>query len=154
MAKRSDPQAEAIVEGRHDNPFGYLGMHKSASGLRVRTMLPGAEAVTIVDSATGDTVAEALRIHPEGLFAAHRASGELLPVKARRHPARAGRPPGTASVIAAPSRHVWQDGAWMAERASRNDRDAPISIYEVHLGSWRRNLAAQGRYLSYRELAD
>ena len=69
MAKRSDPQAEAIVEGRHDNPFGYLGMHKSASGLRVRAMLPGAAAVAIVDSATGQPVAEALPIHPDGLFA-------------------------------------------------------------------------------------
>ena len=42
----------------------------------------------------------------------------------------------------------------MAERGRRNDRDAPISIYEVHLGSWRRNLAEGGRYLSYRELAE
>jgi 1,4-alpha-glucan branching enzyme len=274
MAKRSDPQAEAIVEGRHDNPFGYLGMHKSASGLRVRAMMPGATAVAIVDSATGEPVGEALQIHPEGLFAAdiarrepfryrlrvqwggqwhefedtyrfppvlgdldihllvegsHHASyqklgahpivhdgvegvafavwapnarrvsvvgdfnqwdgrrmpmrrrhaggfweifvpglkpghlykyeiigadGGLLPLKADPHAARAERPPGTASVIAAPSRHLWQDGTWMAERRSRNDRDAPVSIYEVHLGSWRRNLAEQGRYLSYRELAE
>ena len=42
----------------------------------------------------------------------------------------------------------------MAERGRRNDREAPVSIYEVHLGSWRRNLAEGGRYLSYRELAE
>ena len=42
---------------------------------------------------------------------------------------------------------------WRA-RAQRNDREAPISIYEVHLGSWRRNLAEGGRYLTYRELAE
>src|SRR5204862_202165 len=50
------------------------------------------------------------------------------------------------------SRHVWQDGGWMNARAQRNDREAPIAIYEVHLGSWRR--PEQGRYLSYRELAE
>jgi 1,4-alpha-glucan branching enzyme len=42
----------------------------------------------------------------------------------------------------------------MAWRAERNHREAPISIYEVHLGSWRRNLAESGRYLTYRELAE
>ena len=42
----------------------------------------------------------------------------------------------------------------MAERAARNDRNAPISVYEVHLGSWRRNLAEHGSYLTYRELAE
>ena len=274
MAKRSDPQAEAIVDGRHDNPFGYLGMHKSASGLRVRAILPGATTVAIVDSAVGEPVAEALQIHPGGLFAAdvarrepfryrlralwgghwhefediyrfppvlgdldihllvegsHHASyqklgahpithegiegvafavwapnarrvsvvgefnqwdgrrmpmrrrhaggfwelfvpnlrpghlykyeiigadGGLLPLKADPHAVRAERPPGTASMITGPSRHVWQDGSWMADRASHNDRDAPISIYELHLGSWRRNRAEHGRYLSYRELAE
>ncbi len=42
----------------------------------------------------------------------------------------------------------------MKERWAHNDREAPISIYEVHLGSWRRNLAEGGRYLTYRELAE
>jgi 1,4-alpha-glucan branching enzyme len=80
--------------------------------------------------------------------------GALLPLKADPYAERAERPPGTASVVAAPSRHVWQDGAWLAERARNNGRGAPIAVYEVHLGSWRRNLAEQGRYLTYRELAE
>src|SRR4029077_5592493 len=63
-------------------------------------------------------------------------------------------PPGTASVVAAPSRHLWQDGGWMGARSQHNDREAPISIYEVHLGSWRRNPDEHARYLTYRELAD
>jgi 1,4-alpha-glucan branching enzyme len=81
-------------------------------------------------------------------------NGELLPLKADPQAELAEMPPGTASVVAAPSRHDWQDGAWMAEREQRNNREAPVSIYEVHLGSWRRNLAEGGRYLSYRELAE
>ena len=44
------------------------------------------------------------------------ADGRLLPLKADPHAERSERPPGTASVVADPSRHVWHDGVWMAER--------------------------------------
>jgi 1,4-alpha-glucan branching enzyme len=47
-------------------------------------------------------------------------------------------PPATASVVAAPSRFRWRDDAWLAARAQRHGPQAPISIYEVHLGSWLR----------------
>jgi 1,4-alpha-glucan branching enzyme len=57
--------------------------------------------------------------------------------------------PGTASRIV-DLHYEWNDGAWMRERAGRNALDAPISVYEVHPGSWRR---ADGLPLSYRELA-
>ncbi|MBS0123255.1 1,4-alpha-glucan branching protein GlgB [Thetidibacter halocola] len=63
----------------------------------------------------------------------------------------AQHPPATASVVRDISGYGWTDDAWMQARAERNRRDRPISIYEVHLGSWRR--AADGRMLSYRELA-
>jgi 1,4-alpha-glucan branching enzyme len=59
-------------------------------------------------------------------------------------------PPKTASVIY-PLEYDWRDQDWMANRGRRNALDAPISMYEVHLGSWRRN--AEGRWFSYRELA-
>ena len=80
--------------------------------------------------------------------------GRLLPLKADPYAETAERPPGTASVVVAPSSHVWGDDEWMQGRGWRNDRSAPIAIYEVHLGSWRRNLAERGRYLTYRELAE
>ena len=47
-------------------------------------------------------------------------------------------PPNTASIVHDPSRFVWRDEEWMRARAERNAPGAPISIYEVHLGSWRR----------------
>ena len=50
----------------------------------------------------------------------------------------AERPPATASIVAAPLRHAWTDGAWMVERAARQAATAPISIYEVHAASWLR----------------
>ena len=45
-------------------------------------------------------------------------------------------PPGTASIVPQPQQHRWRDDAWMRCRAKRQAVDAPISIYEMHLGSW------------------
>lgn len=60
-------------------------------------------------------------------------------------------PPKTASVVWADD-HKWKDGAWMKSRAAHNGLDKPYSVYEVHLGSWRRN--ADNEFLTYLELAD
>ena len=65
--------------------------------------------------------------------------------------------PQTASVVADLSRYSWSDAAWMATRRARQALDRPMTIYEVHLGSWRREAATgspDGRWLTYRELAD
>ena len=59
------------------------------------------------------------------------------------------RPPATASRVWNLD-YTWQDSAWMASRAARNGLDAPMSIYEMHVGSWRRK---DGNFLTYRELA-
>jgi 1,4-alpha-glucan branching enzyme len=58
-------------------------------------------------------------------------------------------PPATASRLWNLD-YTWKDGAWMSSRGARNGLDAPMSIYEVHLGSWRRK---DGNFLNYRELA-
>jgi len=79
-------------------------------------------------------------------------NGEVLPLKADPFAFAMEHPPASASIVAAPGSHSWTDGAWMARRASSTRLEAPISIYEVHLGSWKRGAA--NRYLSYRELAD
>jgi 1,4-alpha-glucan branching enzyme len=60
--------------------------------------------------------------------------------------AAAEQPPATASVVVT-SRHEWQDDAWMAARPKRKPVREPMSVYEVHLGSWRPGL-------SYRQLAE
>jgi 1,4-alpha-glucan branching enzyme len=59
--------------------------------------------------------------------------------------------PATASMTTTPSTFQWDDSQWLEQRAQRDWLKEPISIYEVHLGSWRRNAA--GHFLSYRELA-
>jgi 1,4-alpha-glucan branching enzyme len=58
-------------------------------------------------------------------------------------------PPATASRVWTLD-YTWNDAAWMSSRASRNGLDAPMSIYELHPGSWRRK---DGHFLNYRELA-
>jgi 1,4-alpha-glucan branching enzyme len=61
-------------------------------------------------------------------------------------------PPRTASVIW-DGEHRWEDAEWMAARPERNALDAPISVYELHLGSWRRRVD-EDRPLTYLELAE
>jgi 1,4-alpha-glucan branching enzyme len=61
-------------------------------------------------------------------------------------------PPKTASIVW-DLEYAWGDQAWMANRRGRNALDAPMSAYEVHLGSWRRVAEEGNRSLSYRELA-
>ncbi len=61
-------------------------------------------------------------------------------------------PPGTASIVWKLD-YEWGDGEWMAQRQSRNALDAPMAIYEVHLGSWRRVPEEGNRWLTYREMA-
>jgi len=60
--------------------------------------------------------------------------------------------PKSGSVVCNIDRYTWGDANWMAQRAQRDWFRAPISIYEVHLGSWRRG--PENRWLGYRELAD
>ncbi len=61
--------------------------------------------------------------------------------------------PRTASVVRNVDRYSWNDQAWMDSRRKRDPLTQPLSIYEVHLGSWRRILEEGDRWLTYQELA-
>lgn len=63
-------------------------------------------------------------------------------------------PPKTASVVWDIADYDWKDKSWMKTRAKHNALDAPYSVYEVHLGSWKRKYEDGGRSLSYVEMAD
>jgi 1,4-alpha-glucan branching enzyme len=82
------------------------------------------------------------------------ASGAILPLKTDPFALAAEHPPRTAAVVADINDIAWNDGEWMARRGETTRRDAAMSIYEVHLGSWRRVPEQGARYLTYRELAD
>ncbi len=66
---------------------------------------------------------------------------------------RCEHPPKTASIVAKLD-YSWNDRQWMQNRHRHNALDAPMSIYEVHLGAWRHGNEAGDRFLSYRELAE
>lgn len=83
-------------------------------------------------------------------FALLGRDGVELPHKADPMALRAEAPPATASVVAAPLEHEWRDADWMASRGARQAPEAPISIYEVHLGSW---LHRNGQELDWSEAA-
>ncbi len=78
-------------------------------------------------------------------------NGKLLPLKTDPYGSYHEPPPGNASIVY-DSHYTWQDREWTDQRSTTPRLDGPVSIYEVHLGSWRR--AADDRYLSYPELAD
>jgi 1,4-alpha-glucan branching enzyme len=164
-----------LVEGNHLASYQKLGahpvVHDGVEGVAFAVWAPNARRVSVVgDFNFWDGRRMPMRrrhaggfweLFVPGLEPGHLykyeivgPDGGVLPLKADPYANAAEHPPGTASVVAAPSRHAWQDAAWMEERWRHNHREAPISIYEVHLGSWRRNLAEGGRYLSYRELAE
>ncbi len=78
--------------------------------------------------------------------------GALLPLKADPFGFEAELRPSTASVVADSSDFAWTDAEYMARRREGEPRRKPMSIYEAHLGSWRRGEG--GRFLTYDELAD
>jgi 1,4-alpha-glucan branching enzyme len=64
------------------------------------------------------------------------------------------RPPRTASIVHDQHKYEWCDQDWMQARPHKNWLEAPLAIYEVHLGSWMRVPEENNRYLTYKELAD
>ncbi len=78
----------------------------------------------------------------------------LLPLKADPVGFGAELPPATASVVRDLRGYDWADGGWLQERGARQKVDQPISVYEVHLESWRRVPEEDNRSLTYRELAE
>jgi 1,4-alpha-glucan branching enzyme len=157
-------------EGRHWNLHHRLGAHPreldGVPGVAFAVWAPNARAVSVVGdwNLWNPTTHPLRRIGGLGLwevfipdvpvgarykFDLVTASGEWLR-KCDPYASFAELRPGQASVVFA-SRHVWRDDAWIASRASRSAQSAPMSIYEVHAGSWRR--AEDDRWLTWRELA-
>ena len=79
--------------------------------------------------------------------------GKVLPLKADPVGFGSQHPPETASIVRDIDGYGWKDKSWMQSREQVQKTDAPISIYEVHLGSWKRIWNENGRPLSYNEAA-
>ncbi len=76
----------------------------------------------------------------------------IITEKADPYARRCEHPPKTASIVWSES-YEWNDEKWMKKRQKNNALDAPYSVYEVHLGSWKKHVE-EDRFLSYVELAD
>ena len=147
-------------EGRHFELAGAFGAQTMAidgvPGVRFAVWAPNARRVAVVgDFNSWDARRHPMRVrYPAGvweLFVPRIAPGSRykydiigpggarVPQKADPVARQTEPPPATASVVAAPDRFRWHDEAWMASRAERHAPHAPISIYEVHLGSWIRH---------------
>ncbi len=77
----------------------------------------------------------------------------VVPLKADPVALATEMPPGTASVVARPLAHDWQDEKWLQQRQARQSLKAPMAIYEVHAGSWRREGGDDGRLYDWHDLA-
>lgn len=152
-----------IAEGTHLNLADCLGAEVlvigGVSGARFAVWAPNARRVSVVGDFNGwDGRRHPMRLRREagiweifipGVAAGARykfellaADGRLLPLKADPMARQTELPPATASVVAASDGFAWADGDWMARRDARQRADAPMAIYEVHMGSW---IAARGQ---------
>jgi 1,4-alpha-glucan branching enzyme len=82
------------------------------------------------------------------------AEGHVLPQKADPVARASEAAPSTASIVARPGGFAWTDASWLEARASRQSGEAPISIYEVHAGSWLRIPEEGNRSVGWTEMAD
>ncbi|HEY8715376.1 MAG TPA: 1,4-alpha-glucan branching protein GlgB [Candidatus Acidoferrum sp.] len=162
-------------EGRHYDTYEKLGAHiktvQEVQGVNFAVWAPSARRVSIVgDFNRWDGRVNVMRARgssgiwelfiPElkdGAIYKYEIigpNGDMLPLKADPYAFRAELRPATGSIVATLENYQWNDTKWMKERPQTNWFEAPISIYEVHLGGWRRVPEQNNRWLSYHELSD
>ncbi|MCC7384280.1 MAG: 1,4-alpha-glucan branching protein GlgB [Deltaproteobacteria bacterium] len=160
-------------EGRHQRLYEKLGAHLTThggeSGVEFAVWAPNAERVSVIGDFNGwDPARHCLAsqatsgiwagflpgVEKSARYKFHIDSREAAYQVDKADPFAfwSETPPKTASVVWDLD-YTWNDDAWMASRRQKQSLDAPMSIYEVHLGSWRRDPADPARLLSYRELA-
>lgn len=168
-----DIDLHLIGEGTHHQLWQVLGAHvmthQGVHGTHFAVWAPNAQRVSVV----GDFNTWDGRRHPMRRLGASGIWEIFLPdvgegalykyeildaqgdLELKADPVGFGsqHPPEKASMVRDISGYGWHDGDWMTRRQAMQDRRAPISIYEVHLGSWRRRWDQGGRSLSYKELA-
>ena len=162
-----------MAEGDHRQLYRVMGAHPrtvdGVAGTAFAVWAPNARRVSVV----GDFNQWDGRVHPMrrreevgawelflpgvGTGAHYKfeilaANGQLQPLKSDPYAFAAELRPETASRVHGLPEVSWHDDDWMAGRAARMARDAPVSVYEVHLGSWMRG--PDDRWLTYQELGE
>ncbi len=158
-------------EGKLHQGYTVLGSHSvsinGVSGIRFAVWAPNAERVSLIsDFNHWDGRVNPMSVHGSSgvweLFIPGMERGELYKFEIRN---RAGNVlvktdpyanafelrPGTAARSDSGVNHQWEDGAWLKNRSQWNWLHAPLNIYEIHVGSWKRH--PNGAFYNYRELA-
>jgi 1,4-alpha-glucan branching enzyme len=170
----SDFDLHLLNEGTHYRAWEKLGAHRltldGVDGVHFAVWAPNAQRVSVVgDFNRWDGRTHAMRrLVPSGIwelfipglvdgacykYEIRTGEGDLLG-KSDPYGRRFEVPPDTASVIWTDTAFEWADEAWLRDRASQGAwHDRPMSVYEVHLGSWRRSPDEGHRHLTYREIA-
>ena len=169
----TDDDLHFLGEGSHHRLWTALGAHpmshEGTVGTHFAVWAPNAQRVSVVGHFnTWDGRRHPMRRRGNGgiweIFLPGIGAGEaykyeivgpggaLQPLKADPAGFGAEHPPATASVVRDIRKPKWSDAKWMKARGTVQNVDAPISIYEVNLGSWKRH--ADGRAMSYREAAE
>ncbi len=170
----TDFDLHLLAEGTHysyEKLGAHLKTHEGFQGVHFAVWAPNALRVSVIgDFNHWDGRRHPLRNCGTGglweIFIPDLAQGEVYKFEIRSRHAdylvaksdpygfAAELRPRTASVVWDITKFAWSDQTWMKERAARQGLDAPVSVYECHLGSWKRNPEDGNRFLTYRELAD
>ena len=169
VPKHTGP-APDFSEGREVRAWKSFGSHlteeNGVAGCRFQVWAPNAKSVCVMgDFNNWDDSDHSLLPLGDGIwggfvpglkqydvykYAIHTKDGRVL-AKSDPYAFHAETRPGTATKIYEISGYEWGDSAWLASRKSTPIYHAPLNIYEVHLGSWRRT--GDGEFLSYRDMA-
>jgi 1,4-alpha-glucan branching enzyme len=171
----TDFDLHLLGEGTHYRNYERLGAHvrthHGISGVHFAVWAPNAQRVSVV----GNFNHWDGRRHPMGnrgatgvweLFIPGLCQGEVYKYEVKsRHQGylvqksdpygfAAEMRPKTASIVWDVTRFRWHDDEWIASRVGRQSLDQPIAVYEVHLGSWKRDVSRGNGFLNYRDLAE
>jgi 1,4-alpha-glucan branching enzyme len=167
----SDFDLHLFAEGKHWHAQNFLGAHAHSSegidGTRFAVWAPNAERISVVgDFNRWDGRHHPMRMHPTGVwelfipgvsagynykYEIYSRANKSLFLKSDPYARQYELRPKTASVVTVPSEYPWGDQAWLETRAQRDWLHEPMSVYELHLGSWRHG--SEGEFLGYKELA-
>jgi len=169
----SDFDLHLFGEGRHRHAYRFMGAHPhqvdGVAGILFAVWAPNAERVSVIgDFNRWDGRRHPMRVRggsgvwelfipelaPGCLYKyeiRNRHSGEIL-AKADPYAQAFELRPKTATIATGASSHAWGDQVWMERLASTDWQHTPMSVYEVHIGSWQRG--PEGEFLTYRQLAE
>lgn len=166
----SDQDIYFFREGTHQRLWEVLGAHLMPEGCHFAVWAPNARDVSVVgdwnnwdgnvhrmqprgESGVWELFVPGVKENAHYKFELHDKHGHLH-VKSDPMAVYGQHGAATASLTFDLKRYQWSDGEWMQRRPQNDLYHSPMSIYEVHPGSWKRNMNDGGRWLSYRELAD